>query len=862
MESAACFTITCNLMQTLSKQECVLYVMSPPESNQEFVVPTRKCYMEYSVDDNNVSQKRPDEHRDLQQDHLAIDTTDDEQEDLPYDGILECYLVPSVPHCNVDKSDIPSDSHQALINIEESQTSNSPIQTETTNDDALYSLDSSKLFSLSETLSNPVTELNEDTEEESENILTVPTIIPDVLLRHISEGTLVNPSEFIDYETMPEMSIFESSDETAIGRKIEENLRPHGGEQEDFKDEYLELYQKKNNEVQENLTHESNSDVDETSVKGSDAENDPELIQEEADEFLPDEVDIESKQPIYEPHRQPSYEMKYGQGQVHYKLPDFSKVPPKVKIPKGDNGAAKSKKKTVTSTNFIGQSFLIRDILDSMQPIRHSEQMKEDRPCLDQRNEQVLIDSNINRNVDPGSPPASEYQFLGHVENQSAVVYFGLRGMRKSINKSHKFSSMKTINDSVFSVEMGLKISGSEEAMINETQKMECAQIPTEGEKMTGLLEEQAQTLKIKVFQNFKSCLETLEMDYLSTKEKHRNLQLQTYRRGSQTVGEFDREREVEGQIFRLGILLEDIQEQIQKSEDNETESVSSNNSGEVLALSLAQETEDINDLVPNNNTDNTVTCVNQMTRMGATVISSDIVPLMLSGQLCNSKGQNGFSQVECPEEWIVAEHTKLVEERQMNRKLKQDIRACPVYLRYEEDEMRKTQRQFRKPRNVSIFVQEESVDLDMLNLSSSTLKKKYSTVRTPTSERHSKELNPNTFTKEYPKQKSSWPSRLPLCAPNQSSLFNRLGSNVGHYVPSSRCSVQSSVSSHSQLATLTLQRQRWKNVKQNNLDYRDHKILNYVLDNALRTAKNMKRTTERMVQKLATDSYRVSYTM
>ncbi len=33
-------------------------------------------------------------------------------------------------------------------------------------------------------------------------------------------------------------------------------------------------------------------------------------------------------------------ELKYGQGKVHYPLPDFSKVAPKVKIPK-DNGSVK-----------------------------------------------------------------------------------------------------------------------------------------------------------------------------------------------------------------------------------------------------------------------------------------------------------------------------------------------------------------------------------------------------------------------------------------------------------------------------------------------------------------------------------------
>ncbi|XP_075688600.1 protein AKNAD1 [Rhinoderma darwinii] len=865
--------------------------------------------MEYSADDS-VSQKPSDEPRDSQ-DHLASDTTDDEQEDLPYDGILECYLVPSLQHEKVDKSSTPFDSHQTLISIEQSQP---VIESETTNDEALYSLHSSDMFSLSETISNLIAQDDEDAEQESEKLFTIPTIIPDVLLRHFTEGNLLNTSEFIDYETMPEVSIVESSDDTAISRKSDAGLKqcPYNEEQDDFKEEYLEMYGKEDNSIQKNI-NESNSKIDDTSTKGNNEESESELIQEnvEEDEFPPDEVDIESKQSTHEAQRRPSYEMKYGQGQVHYKLPDFSKVPPKVKIPKTDNGAAKpvhTIKKAATTNNFIGQSFLIQDILDSMQP----GQMKEDTPFFDHRGEQALVDLDFNSKPNTVCLQASEcfpsslYQCLSHVENQTEAVYLGLQ-------------------------ENGLTISGSEEAVIEEPRNIKCEQVPTEGEKMTGLLKEQAQTLKFKVFQEFKSCLETLEREYLTTKEKHRDLQLQIYRTGSQRVGEFDTEREVEGQIFRLGMLLEDIQEQINKSQESQTESASPTSSGQALVLSHNQETENVMSLIINNNTDkvaswslsstaasetqiqedlpelkeaidklqplylypdtstgiidlgldpllsnhSTVNSGNQLARKEATVIPNDVVPLTLSGQPCNPKGQNSFSQVGCPEDWILAEPTGFVEERQFKGKLNKDTGEFPLHLsRYKENEMTKIQRRDRKPRKLSIFVQEKSMNLDSAkcnkskdSLNSEWLVSSHSGLfqcrsKSPISDR-------TDFCEEYPTQKSLWPSKLPLYVQHQSSLSNRLHhirSNISHYMPSSRSSGKSFVSHSSQLAysaVSPLQRKRCKN----NLDYRDNMILNYVLDNALRTAKNMKKTTERMVQKLATDlvnptSYRSSYTM
>ncbi|NXX13959.1 AKND1 protein, partial [Podargus strigoides] len=111
----------------------------------------------------------------------------------------------------------------------------------------------------------------------------------------------------------------------------------------------------------------------------------------------------------------------------------------------------------------------------------------------------------------------------------------------------------------------------------------------TLGEKMSQILKDQTDQLIKKVedfskhmaqetsllqdnylaLNQLKRHLDALERNYLAAKEEHRNLQLQNYKDKSINAGEFDPERKVEGKIFRLGLLLEDIQEQTDDSKCN-----------------------------------------------------------------------------------------------------------------------------------------------------------------------------------------------------------------------------------------------------------------------------------------------------
>ncbi|NXU59427.1 AKND1 protein, partial [Turnix velox] len=104
----------------------------------------------------------------------------------------------------------------------------------------------------------------------------------------------------------------------------------------------------------------------------------------------------------------------------------------------------------------------------------------------------------------------------------------------------------------------------------------------TVGEKMSQILEDQTDQLLKKVedfskhmtretfllhenylvLNQLKRYLGALERNYLTAREKHHNLQLQNHKDKSISLGEFDPERKVEGEIFRLGTLLQDIKDQ------------------------------------------------------------------------------------------------------------------------------------------------------------------------------------------------------------------------------------------------------------------------------------------------------------
>ncbi|NXO79383.1 AKND1 protein, partial [Sitta europaea] len=130
----------------------------------------------------------------------------------------------------------------------------------------------------------------------------------------------------------------------------------------------------------------------------------------------------------------------------------------------------------------------------------------------------------------------------------------------------------------------------------------------TLGEKMSQILKDHTEQLTKKVedfskhmvqetiflrdkylaLNQLKRYLDALERNYLKAREEHHNLQLQNYKDKPISLGEFDPERRVEGGIFRLGMLLEDIQEQMDGSKGSLSSSLTSYESDQSFCESSA----------------------------------------------------------------------------------------------------------------------------------------------------------------------------------------------------------------------------------------------------------------------------------
>uniref|UniRef100_A0A3P8STS2 AKNA domain-containing protein n=1 Tax=Amphiprion percula TaxID=161767 RepID=A0A3P8STS2_AMPPE len=328
-----------------------------------------------------------------------------------------------------------------------------------------------------------------------------PIDINQVLLQHFSQEELLRPGRLIEAETLPEVSLLESVDDTLFSlaptcnsaaicsnhtesdhenRKIASKNASLNGETQTETDHFTSAAA--DNDMSGSVSTDSNQCSGDVSAK--------EVKQEEAEED--DEV---QRVPLL---RTRSFsEMKYGQGQVHYPLPDFSKVAPKVKIPKTPSGPARSVPQCQSTMHRAQSSPVMLEVIS-----------------------RVLEDS---------------------VETT----------LNSTVKEATTASSSQPQDD------------------------------PSDGERMTTELRDiisqfmqkvslKTTTSKKNVFcQMLRSMMEAqdqLERNYMSKKDEHRALEMQNYMGLSRNTGAFDPNRLVEGDIFRIGMHLEDIKEMIEKN--------------------------------------------------------------------------------------------------------------------------------------------------------------------------------------------------------------------------------------------------------------------------------------------------------
>ncbi|TRY81827.1 hypothetical protein DNTS_000530, partial [Danionella cerebrum] len=441
-------------------------------------------------------------------------TSDEEHEELPYDG---------APKTDMDLKSSPS----KLVTL----TPNSTIDRQSMQTEPWQS--------------NLIFPSNHEPTEELASLLTTPPHITDFLLRHFSKEELMNSSRIIEAETLPEMSLMESIDET-IQSKATQICKQ---EMEMFQNEQTEHGETHGQFEQATQDPNSSKVLGTTCISG--AGWDGNAIESPEQNHNASSSDL-AKSAAHKPKRYfsrtRSYsELKYGQGQVHYPLPDFSKVAPKVKIPKVhptvkpfNQSSAMSRAQSSpgilgkTTSSCKSTADIISRVLDDSintpenvftdREVAHQLQAEYDRLLAKYTKTENLIGQ-----IHASSKTEFSHQSFEPIESESETLTDGER----------LTSELKDII-------------GSFMEKVEEFKMCVATSLDVEDQQM--------------VLKSMMEAQDHLERNYLTKREEHRALEMQNYRGLSRNTGRFDPDREVEGQIFRIGMHLEDIKEQIDRN--------------------------------------------------------------------------------------------------------------------------------------------------------------------------------------------------------------------------------------------------------------------------------------------------------
>lgn len=266
----------------------------------------------------HVSAQRPNtmqDERSLNQmyEDPGHNTSDEDQEDLPYDGDL------GSPYFNQTASSEGNTGSDGRHTVQASPDSLELLQVDV----------NTNFFEASKPC-------------ESAPLCTGPADITQVLLRHFSQDRLLQSGRLIEAETLPEMSLLESMDDTLYSLVPTQHSTGNNGnitkeykETDDTRSLGEETEKKSNNSTSAPVDNSTTSSESTGSNQGSRDVSEDGVKLETAEEYNQDQ-----RVPLV---RARSFtEIKYGQGKVHYPLPDFSKVASKVKVPKAPNGPLRS----------------------------------------------------------------------------------------------------------------------------------------------------------------------------------------------------------------------------------------------------------------------------------------------------------------------------------------------------------------------------------------------------------------------------------------------------------------------------------------------------------------------------------------
>ncbi|XP_039185521.1 protein AKNAD1 [Crotalus tigris] len=526
------------------------------------------------------------------------DNTDNEQEDLPYDGDLQ------------DRGQYSCDSEnwKEFISVEHvsptvSTLTSSPLSSLTKdNSNCKKQLSQRKINTVLLTKQNDI-EFTMTTEKEIQvggftssgrNEEFSNSKISDVLLRHFSTEDLM--CQLIDSETIPELSFTDSFDETVLKKdKISENTGIFSPKEE------IKNSEKKvncNSGVKNwDLTQDKLPLTAKCAVvcnsKYCNMDNSQILIQKEPGinedlNYTSTCKEYQNQQYFLDNAENNNNHPQCNEHQAHYRLCDSSEMSPKVKELKG-NSESFVFKRTKSSTHLLG-----KDVLEAMTFLESDtirNQGEENGTFnLDQQLEMLTRQAEIQNHTDhlrfsPKIPPcpnshtaelSGQAQSTGITSKMPAFspVTIPMEHMLGFSQSPHSESQSNNITSSLLLANAVRKPSVNTPFLQNVTDDKEQI-LKKQTEELKANVEIFSECIKQNVFsveehlqflQLLKEQLEQLERYYVATKEKHYALQRQNHKHSSRNIGEFDPNRKVEGEIFKLGMLLEGIKEKIEKT--------------------------------------------------------------------------------------------------------------------------------------------------------------------------------------------------------------------------------------------------------------------------------------------------------
>uniref|UniRef100_A0A4W6E7N2 AKNA domain-containing protein n=1 Tax=Lates calcarifer TaxID=8187 RepID=A0A4W6E7N2_LATCA len=263
---------------------------------------------------------------------------DEDQEDLPYDGDL------GSPYFNQKAGTEGNMSSDGRETINASPDVPGPLELSTADRDDT----SERLDSVEHNAQKPATVLREDANTKQDDFIdaskpgevapSCPSAadINQLLLRHFSQEELLRHGRLIEAETLPEVSLLESMDDTVFSWAPTHNSTINSDHSEN---------PACNSEINQSFCSDRTDEKIHSTSKNSSLEEEAEGKTDNVTSAT--DTKQETSEEDHQVQRVPLVrtrsfsEMKYGQGQVHYPLPDFSKVAPKVKIPKAPSGPAR-----------------------------------------------------------------------------------------------------------------------------------------------------------------------------------------------------------------------------------------------------------------------------------------------------------------------------------------------------------------------------------------------------------------------------------------------------------------------------------------------------------------------------------------